>query len=185
MKNNIAAKEIKVSSTRLYTGTILTLDRDEVLLPDGQKAWREVARHPGGSGIVALNDQKQIYLVRQYRYAIDEFLYELPAGKRENGEDPLITAQRELEEETGLRARNWSCLGCSLPSPGCYTEHLYLYFATDLYPTHQHLDPEEFLSVTAIPFEQAYDLVLSGQITDAKTQIGILKAAALLAAKKL
>ena len=114
-----------LSSERLFQGVILGLRRDTVQLPNGKTAFREVAEHPGGVAIVALTEDGQVMLVRQYRYPFGRKMLEIPAGKREVGEPPFVTAQRELMEEVGAEAEKWYDLGTMLPSPGCYNEVVY------------------------------------------------------------
>ena len=111
-----------LQSHPIYNGRIIRVRRDEVLLPDGGHGLREVVDHPGGVGILALDDKGQVALVRQYRYAVGEHLWEIPAGKREKGEEPRITARRELHEEVGADAERWTDLGTLIASPGCYAE---------------------------------------------------------------
>ena len=125
--------------------------------------------HRGGVAVVALTDQQEVLLVQQYRYPYHAVLTELPAGKREGEEDPLLCGKRELEEETGYQAAQWVSLGRLYPSPGYLTETLYLSLALHLQKTAQHLDPDEFLAVRAVPLEKAVQAVLNNQICDAKT----------------
>lgn len=170
----------KVTGTEeLYRGRIITLRRDSVTLPNGAPALREVIEHPGGVAIVALAEDGSLLMVSQYRHPFAGELLELPAGKLEYGEDPFTCGQRELEEETGHTAAEYRPLGQLLPSPAYDNEIIHLYLARGLTKTVQRLDEDEFLSVRRVPFEHAVELVLSGEIRDAKTQIGILKAALL------
>ena len=175
MSANELGKEKQVSRETIYTGRIVNVYSDDVVLPDGNDAKREVVTHPGGSCVVAITENDEVYLVKQYRYPIEEYLIEVPAGKRDNQEDPFITAQRELEEEVGLLADTWIDLGSCFSSPGIFTERLYLYAALDLKPGHQHLDEGEYLAVEKIPFEKAIAMVMDGRITDSKTQLALLK----------
>ena len=172
--------ETSLSSETIYEGKILSLHKDRVLLENGHQTTREVVLHRGGVAIVALTPEKEVLLVQQYRYPYHRVLTELPAGKREDNEDPLVCGQRELEEETGYRAERWISLGHIFPSPGYLTETLYLYLALDLKKAAQHLDADEFLDVQVIPFDQAVQSVLENQICDAKTVVGLLKAQAYL-----
>ena len=121
-----------LSRREIYHGRIIDVQVDTVSLPNGNTSTREVVRHPGGVGILALDDEDCAVLVEQYRYVFGRTLLEIPAGKREPGEDPLTTARRELREETGAEATHWQPLGAVLPSPGCYGEVLHLYLARDL-----------------------------------------------------
>lgn len=171
--------EKRLDSREVYRGRILRVREDTVLLPNGKTGTREVAEHPGGVGILAL-DGGDVLLVRQYRYAFSRVLTEIPAGKREPGEEPFVTAQRELREETGAAAGSWTSLGELIASPGCYGETLYLYMAQDLTFGAQHPDEDEFLDVVRLPFDRAVAQCLSGELTDAKTVAALLKAKILL-----
>ena len=135
-------------------------------------------------GVVALTDEGEVLLVKQYRYPYGEILTEIPAGKRDKGEEPLVTGMRELEEETGYRAACYTPLGTLYPTPGCCDEVVYLYLATGLTQSEAHPDADEFLDVERCPLEEMVQKVLAGEITDAKTQIGILKTKLLLDSQK-
>lgn len=166
--------EKTLTSREVYRGRILRVREDTVRLPNGKTAEREVAEHPGGVGILAL-DGGDVLLVRQYRYAFSRVLTEIPAGKREPGEEPFVTAQRELREEIGATAGKWTELGALIASPGCYGEVLYLYMAQELTFGDTHPDEDEFLDVVRMPFNRAVELCMTGELTDAKTVIALLK----------
>ncbi len=168
-------KEERKSSQLIYRGRILTLRRDTVTLPNGREAVREVAEHPGGVGILALDGENRAALVRQYRYAFGRAMWEIPAGKREPGEEPLTTARRELQEEVGASAAHWQALGEIIPSPGCYGERLWLYLARELTLGRTHPDEDEFLELQWMPLEELTEKCLAGEIQDAKTIIAALK----------
>lgn len=168
-------KEERKSSQLIYRGRILTLRRDTVTLPNGREAVREVAEHPGGVGILALDGENRAALVRQYRYAFGRAMWEIPAGKREPGEEPLTTARRELQEEVGAAAAHWQALGEIIPSPGCYGERLWLYLARELTLGRTHPDEDEFLELQWMPLEELTEKCLAGEIQDAKTIIAALK----------
>ena len=168
-------KEERKSSQLIYRGRILTLRRDTVTLPNGREAVREVAEHPGGVGILALDGENRAALVRQYRYAFGRAMWEIPAGKREPGEEPLTTARRELQEEVGASAARWQALGEIIPSPGCYGERLWLYLARELTLGRTHPDEDEFLELQWMPLEELTEKCLAGEIQDAKTIIAALK----------
>lgn len=168
-------KEERKSSQLIYRGRILTLRRDTVTLPNGREAVREVAEHPGGVGILALDGENRAALVRQYRYAFGRAMWEIPAGKREPGEEPLATARRELQEEVGASAAHWQALGEIIPSPGCYGERLWLYLARELTLGRTHPDEDEFLELQWMPLEELTEKCLAGEIQDAKTIIAALK----------
>lgn len=167
--------EETLSSKELYSGRVFRIELDEVRLPNGKTGSREVVRHNGGVTVLALDESDNILFVRQHRYAYGEVLLELPAGKREPGEDPALCGMRELEEETGYRAGKFEPLGRVYPSPGYVDEVLYLYLATELEKTTQKLDEDEFLTVEKIPLEEAVELCMNGGIVDAKTMVSILK----------
>lgn len=166
--------EKTLTSREVYRGRILRVREDTVRLPNGKTAEREVAEHPGGVGILAL-DGGDVLLVRQYRYAFSRVLTEIPAGKREPGEEPFVTARRELREEIGATAGKWTELGALIASPGCYGEVLYLYMAQELTFGDTHPDEDEFLDVVRMPFDRAVELCMTGELTDAKTVAAVLK----------
>ena len=166
--------EKTLASREVYRGRIIRVREDTVLLPNGKEGRREVVEHPGGVGILAL-DGDDVLLVRQYRYAFSRVLTEIPAGKREPGEEPFVTAQRELREEIGATAGKWTELGALIASPGCYGEVLYLYMAQELTFGDTHPDEDEFLDVVRMPFDRAVELCMTGELTDAKTVTALLK----------
>ena len=172
--------EKTLSSEKIYDGAIIHVRRDRVLLPNGPTSTREIVEHPGGVGILALEADGTVLLVRQYRYAFGRTLLEIPAGKREPGEEPFVTARRELREETGAIAESWTPLGSLIASPGCYDEVLHLYLARGLTFGDTHPDEDEFLSVRRIPFQELVQRCLSGEIQDGKTVTAVLKAKFLL-----
>ena len=172
--------ERTLESREVYRGRILRVREDKVSLPNGKTATREVVEHPGGVGILALDDDGCVVLVRQYRYAFSRVLTEIPAGKREKGEAPFVTAQRELKEEIGAEAEEWTDLGALIASPGCYGETLYLFLTRGLHFGETRPDEDEFLDVLRVPFDRAVAQCLDGTLTDAKTVAAILKAKILL-----
>lgn len=174
-------REETLESTYLYRGRILNLRRDRVRLPDGGESEREIVEHNGGVCVAALNEKGELYFVRQYRRPYDEVVLELPAGKLEKGEDPLNAGIRELEEEAGVVADQIRPMGRLYPSPGYCGEVIWLYLATGLSSTKQHLDADEFLEVEKIPLDRAVALVMEGAVPDAKTQVLIMKTAHLVA----
>lgn len=172
------SKEKTLSSKMLYDGKILQLYKDEVELENGKTSWREYVRHSGGACVLAVDDEENVYLVRQFRYPYGAETVEIPAGKREKGEDPLVCATRELEEETGLNAEKFELIASVYPTPAYTDEILYLYLATGLTEKAAHLDEGEFLGVEKVPFEIAYKMALNGEIHDSKTLIAIYAYAA-------
>lgn len=163
--------EKKISGEGVYDGIFLKMKRDTVSLPDGQYAVREYLEHPGAVAILAVLDDGRILLERQYRYPIAQAVIEIPAGKLNAGEDPLLCAQRELQEETGYTAKHWSKIRRIHPVISYSTEFIDIYLAEGLSPGPARLDEEEFLDVFAAPLEELLHWVETGKITDVKTII--------------
>lgn len=159
----------------IFSGKIITVHHDTITLPDGKETMREVVEHPGGVAVVALTDDNEILLVRQFRYPYKEIVYEIPAGKLEKGEDPLEAGIREFHEECGASAESFEWLGEIYPTPGYTSEIIRLYCATGLKFGDQKLDDDEYLDVLKVPFNECVKRIMSGEIKDAKTIIGILK----------
>lgn len=162
--------------TTHFRGRIIALTTDEVRLPNGHLASLEVVHHPGGAAAVAIDDQERVCLLKQYRYVADGWLWELPAGKLEPNEPPLLTAQRELVEEAGVSAREWCSLGSYLSSPGIFTEVLHLYLATGVAPAAVAHEQAEVIEVHWVPFNEACEWAESGRIRDGKTAMGLIRA---------
>ena len=162
--------------TDIYHGKIIDLYLERVAFPNGTEAEFEIVRHPGGAAAVALDERNNVCLLRQYRHAMGAWLWELPAGKLEPNEAPLVTAQRELEEEAGLRAARWEPLGRMVSSPGVFTEVIHLFLARDLARTASNTEAHELLEVHWLPFDQALAKAHDGEITDAKTLVGLMRA---------
>lgn len=172
--------ETMVNSELIYDGRIIKVKNDTVRLHTGAESKREVVEHNGGVGILPIDDDNNAYLVRQFRYPFGEAVLEIPAGKLEVGEDPFECAARELSEETGFAAGEFTYLGRFYPSPGYCKETLHVYLARELKAGKIHLDENEYLDVVKYPFEELVRMVMDGEILDAKTIIGILKAKAIL-----
>ncbi|MBQ0084245.1 MAG: NUDIX hydrolase [Clostridiales bacterium] len=174
-------EEKKISEEYIYSGRILNLRRDKVRLPDGNEAYREVVEHNGGACVAALTEDNEILLVKQYRYPYAEEIFEIPAGKRESkGEDPLLAAKRELKEETGATAADYVFLGELYPTPGYCEEIIYMYGAKNLTFGETCPDEDEFLSVEKVPLDSLTEMIMAGEIKDAKTQAAVLKLKALI-----
>ena len=169
-------KETTLSSEKIFDGRILHIRRDTVRLPNGGEDFREIVDHPGGVCVLALDSRNRALLVSQFRYPYEKVLWEIPAGKLEVGEDPARAAIRELKEETGAVAGEFTSLGELYPSPGYCGEIIRMYFARELTFGETHLDEDEFLNVERFPFGQLVERVLSGEIRDAKTIAAVLKA---------
>lgn len=163
--------EKKISGEGVYDGIFLKMKRDTVSLPDGQHAVREYLEHPGAVAILAVLDDGRVLLERQYRYPIAQAVIEIPAGKLNAGEDPLLCAQRELQEETGYTAKQWRKIRRIHPVISYSTEFIDIYLAEGLSPGPARLDEEEFLDVFAASLEELLSWVETGKITDVKTII--------------
>lgn len=163
-----------------YKGIIVDVQTDMVKLQNDALTLREVVHHPGGVCAFAIDDDSMVTLVRQFRYPFGKPVLELPAGKLEPGEDPLAAAERELGEETGAQAAAWESLGVLYASPGISTEMIHLFLATGLRFGEAHPDPNEFLDIVRMPLTELLDLIDSGEIHDAKTIAGTLRAVRIL-----
>ncbi len=176
-------RERLISSEVLRRSRILEFRVDTVELPDGSRSTRDVAGHPGGVAIVAIDPGRRVLMVRQWRHAIGRSLLELPAGtldRQPDGsvEDHARAAARELEEETGYRAATWRYLGGFYTAPGFTSELMHLYLAMDLSPAHEGRlgpDEDERLELEAVPLREALAMADRGQIADAKTIVGLLR----------
>lgn len=162
----------------VYRGRLITLTTETAQLPNGHSLDLEIVRHPGGAVVVAINSKDQVCLLRQYRHAVNETrLWELPAGCIDNTDPtPLVTAQRELREEAGVSAENWTELGCALPSPGFCDEVLHLFIARDLSEVDKHQQDDEIIEIHWLPLKQAVEMAASGEICDAKSVMGLFRA---------
>lgn len=169
-------EEKTISSEKVLQGKILYVTKDIASLPDGKEVVRDVIHHNGGVGVLPLTEDNHIFMVKQFRYPMQEVTLEIPAGKRELNEEPIECGKRELLEETGCVADEWINLGKLYPTPAYDTEVIYIYLARKIKNDFdQHLDEGEFINVEKISIEEAYEMVMNGQIKDAKTQIAILK----------
>lgn len=173
--------EVKISSKDIFEGKILHLVNDEVRLPNGETSGREVIRHIGAVCIIPITDDNEVIVERQFRYPVDEVLTEIPAGKLDfKDEDRLEAAKRELREETGYTAEEWTDLGSFYPAAAYSDEKITLYMARGLHLGERELDEDEFINVVKVPLKDLAEEVMSGKIPDNKTQMAILKAAAIL-----
>lgn len=159
-----------------FQGKIFSVHVDQVTLPNGKTASREVVEHCDGVAVLPIDSAGNVLMVRQYRYVFAKPLLEIPAGKLDAGEDPAAGALRELREETGAVPETFLSLGRILPSPGCFSETLHLYLAQGLRMEDQQLDADEFLNVERVPFAEALQRCMDGDLEDAKTVAAILKA---------
>ena len=168
--------EKQLDSEKIYDGAIVKLFRDRVELPNGKTSFREVVRHPGGVIILPLDDEGHVHLVRQFRYAYDRVILEIPAGKLEYGEEHLSAARRELEEEIGARAEQWVPLGDIWPTPGFCDEVQHLYLARGLSFGETDPDEDEFLEQVRMPFDEVCAMAADGRLQDSKSVVALLRA---------
>jgi len=166
--------ETLLESEQVYSGVLLKVWRDRVRLPNGRAALREHIRHPGAAVVVALDDDGQVLLERQYRHPLGRVMVELPAGKLDPGEPHLETARRELREETGYVARDWARLGVIHPSVAYTDEAIEIYLARGLELRGAQLEDDEFLELFRLPLDEALAWVRDGRISDAKSVAGLL-----------
>lgn len=164
--------EKTIKKNYIYEGKILTLRCDDAILPNGCPCKREIIEHSGGSCVLYV-ENGCVLLVKQYRYAYGESIYEIPAGKLEKGEDPAVAAVRELEEEAGIRATSLQPLFVIYPTPGYTDEKIHIYWAKEGEKVQAHLDDDEFLDVEYIPLEKVKEMIQRGEIKDAKTLIAL------------
>ena len=179
------SEEKQISREMKFDGKVVKLYVDQVVLENGTQTFREVIEHPGGVCVLPLDENGDIYMVKQFRYPFMKALYELPAGKLEYGESHRDCGIRELREETGATADSVEYLGCIYPTVAYDTEIIHMYLARGLHFGEQHLDEGEFLDVVKLPFEKAVEMVLTGELPNAKTQAAILKTKILLDGKKI
>lgn len=172
--------EKTVVSEEVFSGKVFSVKKETVLLPDDTKAYREVVIHSGGVGILPIDEDNNITLVKQFRKGAECETLEIPAGKLEKNENPIDCANRELLEETGFTSCNIKSLGEFYATPAYCSEVIHLFMATGLTYVGQKLDDGEFLELIQIPLDKAYDMVLSNEIKDAKTIIAILKAKSII-----
>ena len=168
-----------LDSERVYSGRIVSLDLDTVRYPNGVVGTLEMLRHPGAAAVVPMlddpgDDDPRVVLLRQFRHATDGYCWEIPAGRREPGEAPEATAQRELTEETGYRCRTLRPLTKIWTTPGFTDEQIHLFLATGLDPGETALEPDEILERHELPWSRAMAMVQDGEITDAKTLVALL-----------
>ncbi|MCR5399456.1 MAG: NUDIX hydrolase [Lachnospiraceae bacterium] len=169
--------EKQVYSEEIFNGLVLHVKNDTVSLPNGNTATRELIRHIGAVCVVPVTDDGKVIMERQFRYPIDSVITEIPAGKLDSkDEDRLDAVKRELREETGYEAAEWTDMGIYYPAPAYSDEKITMYLATGLTKGERDLDEDEFLNIVQIPITELKDDILSGKITDGKTQVAILKA---------
>ena len=180
-QENSRLREVRTGSEEIFDGTILHVQRDTVRLPNGNDAIREVIRHIGAVCVIPVLDNGDVIMERQYRYPLDRVILEIPAGKLDAANENRLSAiQRELREETGYTAEEWTVIGDFHPAPAYSDEFITMYMARKLRKGDRHLDADEFLDVYTVPLKDLVEDVMAGRISDAKTQVCILKAARIL-----
>lgn len=167
----------------IYQGKVIEVAVETVELPDGQAVALEMVHHPGGAAAVALDEHERVCLLRQYRHAARGWIWELPAGRLDAGETPLVTARRELAEEAGLIADEWIDLGALHSSPGIFDEVIYLWLGRSLSEQPTAHESGEVIEIHWMPLRQALDWCNDGTITDSKTLVGLYRAGAYLNAQ--
>lgn len=167
--------EKTTKTTEIFKGRVIHVKVDEVELPTGKVSTREIVNHPGGVGILAVDEQENVFMVRQYRKPFEQTLLEIPAGKLEPGENPLHCAARELEEETGYCAKDFTYLDYCIPTPGYCNEKIHIYLAKNLYKGTVNPDEDEILNIEKYPLHTLIEMIQTGELKDAKTVIGLLK----------
>ena len=168
-------QERKLSSEMKFDGKLIKVTYD-IADVNGKEAWREVVHHPGASAVVAIDDDGRIIMEKQFRYALNDYLLEIPAGKLDKGEDPLVCAKRELEEETGIIASEWISLGTIATSPGFCNEVIHLYVAKGLSKGEIHWDEDEYVEVERYTFGELLQRIQEEKIKDSKTLSALLLA---------
>lgn len=169
-------KPTRIASQPKATGRVIRLTSERVRFASGREHDLDLIHHPGAAAVVPVDDRGQVCLVRQYRIGVEQFLWEIPAGKLDAGEHPDVCAVRELREETGIVARRWSSLGLFIPAPGIYTEIIHLYLARDLDIGVATPDADEELELRWMPLEEAVRLVQDGTWNDGKTAVALVRA---------
>ena len=168
-------EERKLSSEMKFDGKLIQVTYD-VAEVNGKEAWREVVHHPGASAVVAIDEDNRIIMEKQFRYALNDYLLEIPAGKLDAGEDPLVCAKRELEEETGIIASEWISLGTIATSPGFCNEVIHLYVAKGLSKGEIHWDEDEYVEVERYTFDELLQRITEEKIKDSKSLSALLLA---------
>ena len=180
-KENSRLREVRTGSEEIFNGVVLHVQRDTVRLPNGSETIREVIRHIGAVCVIPVLENGDVVMERQYRYPLDRVILEIPAGKLDAADEDRFSAiQRELREETGYTADEWTVIGDFHPAPAYSDEFITMYMARGLRKGDRHLDEDEFLDVYTVPLKDLVEDVMAGRISDAKTQVCILKAARLL-----
>ena len=169
-------KPIVIASEPIFDGRVIQVSTERLRYANGREYDIDFVRHPGAAAVVALDDAGRVCVVRQYRHGVEDFLWEIPAGKLDAGEAPRICAVRELQEETGVTAKNWTSLGVYVPAPGIFTEIIHLYLARDLTIGPASPDADEELELKWLPLPEALQYLLQGTWNDGKTALALWRA---------
>jgi len=168
-------KPLVVASNPTHDGRVIQVSTERLRYSNGREYDIDFVRHPGAAAVVAIDGSRRVCVVRQYRHGVQDFLWEIPAGKLDVGEPPEACALRELKEETGVEAARWTSLGRYIPAPGIFTEVIHLYLARDLEIGAASPDADEELELKWLPLDEAIDLVLRGEWNDGKTCMALLR----------
>jgi ADP-ribose pyrophosphatase len=174
-KDNAMSTTINSQST-LHQGRVFNLINEKYTLDNGVTSEMDFIQHPGAAAMVPMLNQTEIVLIKQYRHAIREFIWEIPAGTIDPRESPINCAKRELIEEIGYSAHNWHQLGTITPLPGYSNERIHIFIASNLRPAEQHLDEDEMINVNVVKLDEALKMILTGEISDGKTISGLFLA---------
>ncbi|MDP9007988.1 MAG: NUDIX hydrolase [Pseudomonadota bacterium] len=166
-------KPLVVASTPAHGGRVIQVSTERLRYSNGREYDIDFVRHPGAAAVVAIDSNQRVCVVRQYRHGVQDFLWEIPAGKLDAGEPPEVCALRELREETGVEAKIWTSLGLYIPAPGIFTEVIHLYLARDLNIGPASPDADEELELKWLPLEEAIGLILRGEWNDGKTSMAL------------
>ena len=158
-----------LNRTTVHQGRVFTVTTENIMLPNGTTVDLDIIRHPGAAAMVPLKNDGSVVMLRQYRHAVGDYIWEIPAGTMDSGESPLECAQRELIEETGYSSEHWEKLGHIIPVPGYSDETIHIFLATDLRSARQELDPDEIIHVLEVPWDTALNMIANGEIQDSKT----------------
>jgi 8-oxo-dGTP pyrophosphatase MutT (NUDIX family) len=169
-------KPTVAASHFVHQGRVIEVSTERLRYANGREFDIDFVKHPGAAAVVAVDVEQRVCLVRQYRHGVEDFMWEIPAGKLDPGEAPQVCAMRELAEETGVRAREWTSLGLYVPAPGIFTEVIHLYLARDLKMGDSAPDADEELQLQWLPLEDALQKLLSGEWNDGKTALALWRA---------
>ena len=184
LRLNSHLAEQKKHSEKVFTGELLHVFKDEAILPDSSTGRREWIQHPGACAVVPMFGNGDCVLIQQFRYPAQQLFWEVPAGKIDFSEDPISTAKRELKEETGYRAEQWTYIGHFYPAIGYADEIIHIYLAEELTQGAQNTDKDEFLSIYRVSFKEVLNMIDSGEINDAKTISSIIRVQGFLKKRK-